>query len=63
MKLSENPEIRQMADSVMPIEEKYKISKIVLVFLKAGAIIRVEEVSKYGFSPFCREDRGRKCIL
>ena len=39
-----------MADPVMPIEEKYKSSKIVLVFLKAGAIIRVEEVSKYGFS-------------
>ena len=52
-----------MDDPVMPIEEKYKSSKIVLVFLKAGAIIRVEEVSKYGFSPFCREDRGRKCIL
>ena len=62
MKLSENSEIRQIADPVMPIEEKYKRS-IVLVFLKAGAIIRVEEVSKYGFSPFCREDRGRKCIL
>ena len=41
-----------MDDPVMPIEEKYKSSKIVLVFLKAGAIIRVEEVSKYGFSPF-----------
>ena len=26
MKLSENPEIRQMADPVMPIEEKYKSS-------------------------------------